>query len=74
MLGTIVAMTVGELENRAVYKRYNVVNSGPDSVLETLGAKFNSENVLLNVQRKNIFPIIFALSAEIMLVCPPNKQ
>ena len=31
-------MIVGEYEQRAVYKRYNVVGNGPDSVLETFGA------------------------------------
>ena len=32
-----VRMIVGEYEQRAVYKRYNVVGSGPDSALETPG-------------------------------------
>ena len=31
----IVGMIVGEYVQRAVYKRYNVVGNGPDSVLET---------------------------------------
>ena len=33
----IVYMIVGEYEQRAVYKRYNVVDNGPGSVLETSG-------------------------------------
>ena len=28
-------MTLGEYEQRAVYKRYNIVGNDPDSVLET---------------------------------------
>ena len=31
-------MIVGEYEQRAVYKRYNAVDNGPDNVLETSGA------------------------------------
>ena len=31
-------MFVGEYEQRAVYKRYYVVDNDPDSVLETSGA------------------------------------
>ena len=31
-------MIVGEYEQRAVYKCYNVVGNGPDNVLETSGA------------------------------------
>ena len=31
-------MEVGEYEQRAIYKRYNVVGNGPDSVLETCHA------------------------------------
>ena len=34
----IVLMLVGEYEQRAVYKRFNVASNGPDSVLETSGA------------------------------------
>ena len=38
----IVRMIVGEYEQRAFYKRYNVhvVGNGPDSVLETSGATY----------------------------------
>ena len=32
-----VRMIVGEYERIAIYKRYNVVDNGPDSVLETAG-------------------------------------
>ena len=34
----IVRMILGEYDQRAVYKRYNVVGNGPDSVLDILGA------------------------------------
>ena len=33
-------MIVGENEHGAVYKRYDVVGNGPDSVLETSSAIF----------------------------------
>ena len=37
------AKIVGEYEQRAVYKRYNVVDNGSDFVLETFGViyRFN---------------------------------
>ena len=31
-------MTVGDYEQRAVYKRYDVVGNGPDTVLKTSAA------------------------------------
>ena len=33
----IARMIVGEYRQRSVYKRYNVVGNGPDSVLKTSG-------------------------------------
>ena len=44
-LQTFVRMILGEYK-QTVYKRYNVVGNGPDSVLETSCAIFNPENVL----------------------------
>ena len=37
-------MIVGENEQRAVYKRSNVVGNGPDSVLETVGAIYHAKS------------------------------
>ena len=34
----IVPMIIGEYEQRALYKHYDVVGNGPDSVLLTFGA------------------------------------
>ena len=36
-------MILGEYEQTAVYKRYNVVGNGSDSVLETSGATFDAK-------------------------------
>ena len=52
-------MIVGVHERRAVYKRYNVVDNGPDSVLETSGAimlisKYNRFS--MDVMNHNLFP------------------
>ena len=40
-------MIVGEYEQTAVYKRYNVVGNVADIVLETSCVTFNPENVFL---------------------------
>ena len=45
-------MILGQYEQRALYKRYNVGSDGGNSVLETFGATFNPENVLSKVLGK----------------------
>ena len=72
-----------ESEERVVYKRYNIVTNGHDSVLETIGVTFNCEQVIINSVEKNIYTrllrdysskgLICSL-CQYILVCPPNKQ
>ena len=38
----IVCMIVGEFDQRAVYKRSNVIGNDPDSALETSGAIYRA--------------------------------
>ena len=45
----IVRKIVGEYKQRPVYKRYNVVDNGPDSVLGTSGA------IIVLVSKSTVF-------------------
>ena len=60
-------MIVGEYEQRDVYKRYNVVDNGPDSVLETSGVIYL---LISKYSRVSMAVMSYILFAHTLLVVP----